>query len=498
MKRFFALAFLMLAACETPAAQLAEPRTITLAGDLTRADHQTYREIPFVVPRGVTSLSVELSYDKADRTVIDMGLRDPLGQRGWSGGNKSGFTINRHEATLSYAPGAIQPGEWRLILGVPNIREGSVAHFEAKVTLDTAPVSRPEDYPRAHLAGVLDPNPGWRRGDFHMHTGHSDGSCDLAEGKRGPCPVLETVSAAQDAKLDFIAVTDHNTLTQRSDLGIAQFASRSLLLIPGTEVTTFWGHANAINLSKPIEFQLGSPRLPDTKALVDEVEAQGAFLSINHPGQPSGEVCMGCGWTAEIDYSRVSAIEVVNGSTLRLGNAEAPTSGIPFWDDKLRKGFRITAIGGSDNHDARDRKGERQSPIGRPATVVWTDKLSAKAVVAGVKSGRVFIDVAGMPGAILDAEATAPGQAVKMGGTLKLGRGEMGRIAVHTQETRSGQVKLVSYNLSIAEPDFARPDGPEAVFELSPGAAFGYVRPEVRDAAGKLILLGNPVYVVRR
>ena len=33
------------------------------------------------------------------------------------------------------------------------------------------------------------------------------------------------------------------------------------------------------------------------------------------------------------------------------------------------RGHRLTAIGGSDNHDATDTTGAKQSPIGKPATV---------------------------------------------------------------------------------------------------------------------------------
>ena len=33
--------------------------------------------------------------------------------------------------------------------------------------------------------------------------------------------------------------------------------------------------------------------------------------------------------------------------------------------------------------------------------------------------------------------------------------------------------------------------------DLAPEAAFGYLRPELRDASGKLLLLGNPIYFTR-
>jgi hypothetical protein len=497
---FIALAAVALAACATgPQIEPGIETKFSITGDITRADHQTYREIPFHVPRGVTRITIDFSYTgKENRTVIDIGLRDPRGQRGWSGGNKSSFTISEFDATPSYMPGKIQSGDWLLVLGIPNIRQGQTSHFEAAVTLSSAPPAMRKDVALA-TDPVISTEPGWRRGDFHSHTGHSDGSCDDGSGVRAPCPLVETARAARDARLDFIAITEHNTLSHRDPMRELQRAFPSLLMIPGTEITTFQGHANAIAVGAPLDFQLGSPRLPTVDKLLDQVAEQGAFLSINHPGQPSGEVCMGCGWTAkDTDWSRIAAVEIVNGSTLRLGNAEGPTSGIPFWEDLLSQGFRITAIGGSDNHDATDREGKRQSPIGRPTTVVYATELSAKGIVEGVKSGRVFLDLTGAPNALLEAEGRSSTSAVSMGGSLDLGPNERGHFIVSVQGVPGGAVEIVSHNLKTIEPDRERPESIDATIQLNEGATFGWIRAEVRNASGDLLLLGNPIYVRAR
>ena len=113
---------------------------ITLAGSITHTDHQTYRELPFTVPAGTHRIAIDFIYDKENRTVIDLGLRDPQGQRGWSGGNKTHIEIGDTGATPSYRPGAIQPGTWHLILGIPNIRDGQTSPYKADITFSTAPV----------------------------------------------------------------------------------------------------------------------------------------------------------------------------------------------------------------------------------------------------------------------------------------------------------------------------------------------------------------------
>ncbi|RYG33151.1 MAG: PHP domain-containing protein [Burkholderiales bacterium] len=469
---------------------------LTLTGEITRADHQTYRELPFVVPRDITRLKVEFSYDKENRTVIDLGLRDPQGQRGWSGGNKSIFYVGSTDATPSYKPGRLQEGEWKLILGIPNIREGQTAKYRATITFNTPGPEhfQHDDYPV--MVEVLSDKAGWYRGDFHTHTAHSDGSCDV-DGVREPCPPRETFYAARDAGLDFVAVTDHNTITQRDSF--FRQGIENLLLVPGTEITTFHGHANVIGNTDFLDFQLGSPRLPTLTKLLDQADAAGAFVSVNHPGLPSGEICMGCGWTVkDTDWSRVTAIEVANGSSLRQGG---PAAGLRFWDNLLQQGHRLTAIGGSDNHDAKDRTGAKQPPIGYPTTAVYSSDLSTRGIIEGVKSGRVFIDLANMPGATLDVGAQVGSQTVWMGGTILLAPKQRFTVGATTSGLPAdAKLTLIAHNLTVIGDARTQLDDASGAMPigLMPEATRGYLRYEVRDSSGKILMIGNPIYVAAR
>lgn len=512
--------FLVLAACTAAPEQVMvpAPSRITLTGEISRADHQTYREIPFEVPQGTGSIAVDFAYTGKDqRTVIDIGLRDPDGQRGWSGGNKSSFEVSEFSSTPSYATGPIKPGTWHLVLGIPNIRDGQTASYTATITLGPSDGMRKE-VALSDTAIVLDATPGWRRGDFHTHTTHSDGSCDQGD-TRGPCPAVFTFEAAKAAGLDFVALTEHNTITQLADIRELQAAFAETLLMPGTEITTFNGHANIFGNTSFLDFQLGSPRLPTLAKLFDQVDAAGAIISVNHPSLPSGEVCMGCGWTVkDTDWSRVSAIEIINGSTLRTSGAEGAFNGIKFWEALLNQGHRITAIGGSDNHDAKDTTGERQSAVGKPATVVFADELSTQGIVEGVKSGRVFVDVAGLPNAKFDlyglrgeasisfqghslsgeefAAAVKTSQHNLMGGDLRLAPGaRASMIAVTAGLPPGSKVEPVSNGLVTVSTNGI--DSPLATFTvtLADGATRGWFRVNVRSADGKLLLIGNPIYL---
>ena len=457
-----------------------------LTGQVVGADHQTYKPVTFEVPPGVTRLTVAFDYTGKDqKTVIDIGLMDPKRFRGWSGGNKRVFSLSAEDATMSYLPGPLPAGRWTLLLGVPNARPGSVASYEARIFLDRS--SGAGGLPTAPVS----PGPGWYRGDLHMHTGHSDGSCQAQSGARVPCPVYRTAEAATARGLDFIAITDHNTTSQFEAMAELQPAFDKLLLIPGREITTFQGHANVFGPTAFIDFRLGDPAVPDVGTLGGLVEAAGGLLSINHPSAPSGEACMGCGWTApDTDYGKVQAIEVANGGSERAqGGAEGPLSGVAFWQAQLNAGHRITAIGGSDNHDAGlDR--DIASAIGRPTTVVYADALSTPGLLAGLKAGRVFIDLDGTRDRALDLSARASSGEAVMGGVLSVKRGEVVRFAATSMNADLTGLEVVRDG-AVQAVRFEQP----GVFSIKVGDHASWVRVNLRDSGGRLLLIGNPIYL---
>ncbi len=466
---------------------------LVLTGTLTGRDHETYREVPFRLPAGTVRLTVAFDYTGRDqRSVIDLGVRDPARMRGWSGGNKQAFTIEEADATPSYLPGPLPPGTWKLVLGAPNLRKTASAAYTAKIWFDRADTPFPGFGKQPVKAG-----PGWYRGDLHMHTAHSDGACLSKSGAKVPCPVFKTLEAAEARGLDFIAVSDHNAVAQNNALRELAPYFDDLLLIPAREITTFRGHANVFGTTAPLDFQLGSPRAPTLDAILDEVEAAHALISVNHPGLPSGEVCMGCGWTAQTDWSRIPAMEAINGGSLQVLGPEGPLSSIPFWEARLNAGFRIAAVGGSDNHEAT-LAADKPPAIGLPTTVVHARELSQAAVLEAIRAGHVFVDVWGTKDRLLEVEARAGAARAEMGDALAAAAGAAVEIEVHVAGAPPGA------RLSLAG------DGAGLVrsFEVSLGAAEArrslsltadgkahWLRIDVRSGDGKLLLLGNPLYL---
>jgi hypothetical protein len=471
---------------ERPASQhrLAAARDIVIEGTLTARDRLTWIERPFEVPLGTARIDVRTGYDDRDRgTAIEFGIYDPERFRGASRTSKTAFFIATAMATPSYHPGPLPAGTWRLLMGVPSIRDASTSRYRivVRLTPDGPGQPSPTEVPPARAST----GPRWYQGDLHAHTMHSDGfSCADGRGNTGPCAAHLVVAAAERRGLDFVAVTDHNTTSHHHGLVEVQARHPELLVLRGQEVTTFHGHANAFGTSEVLDFRIGHPSV--TAATVfGEARRLGAIVSINHPGRETGERCTGCGWDApHTDYTLVDAIEVVNGRTVT-----GPTAGEPFWHARLNEGHRLTGIGGGDDHGAATRQG---SAVGTPTTVVYADALTEAALLAGIRAGRVYIKTRGPQGP--DLRFDLPAHTATMGDVVHLSGPSpvefrarvIGGGGQHVDVIRNGVVQQGAAPLALASNDQEL----LLTMTVAPG---DWVRVNVRDAAG-LTALGNPIY----
>ncbi len=443
---------------------------------LTSADYERLFEQPFDVPAGVRRVEVAYRVSGGEaRTVVDLGLRSPSGLRGWSGGSRSRIWVSALGATPGYLPGAIEAGAWAIVLGVPNIRAGRTDTVELTVRLYTT------DLPEG--ATVAERGPGWFVGDLHAHSGHSDGRLPSRRGAAVGTPPHRVFDAAVAAGLDFVALTDHNTTSHWLDVDRLQPYYDDLLLLRGREITTYRGHANTVGERTAHEFRLPAPAASPAPLLAPIARA-GAFVSINHPALPDGEACMGCGWnvTDPAVMAAVHGVEVVNGDT-----ATGPLAGWTFWARLRSAGYRLTAVGGSDEHTVAD-DADRQ--LGRPATVVWASALSEAALVEGLKSGRVYVRVRGPDGPRIEFYAEHATGRVDMGGTVPAGGSVRLVAAVSGAE---GQTLQWVVDGTVAA-EVAVPASPLSLTFEQPALAGRWFSVVVRDARGPT-LLANAIAV---
>ena len=320
--------------------------------------------LPVEVPAGTAGLRVELDYERTDGTVLDLGCLGPHGFRGWSGSARESFVIAREAATPGYLPGEIEAGTWQVMIGVHRVPPDGVRY---RLTAETTPLSgglQPPPAPPAPppLADrpsrrVLPARAGrrWLAGDLHTHTVHSDGVLTVAE--------LAVLAAGRG--LDFIAVTDHNTVSHHTELAAA--ARRyGITLLPGQEVTTDGGHAGALGDVGWIDFR----REPDE--WLDATEAAGGLLSVNHPF--AGPVS----WIRPM-RRRPPLIEVWHWSWLDP-RWTLPLSWWLAWD------AAAIPVGGSDWHQPG-----ADAPPGRPTTWVQCAGDEPGDVLDGLRTGLVAI-----------------------------------------------------------------------------------------------------------
>lgn len=461
------LALISAPAAAAPAPALAGGRApdTVLTGKISRADHQTYLQAPFRFPAGADRLLLEASVDHLEeRTVIDVGIEDPNGIRGASGSNKRVILVGETEATPSYLPGHMPVGQWKLLIAVPNIREGVTATWTAKLWF--LKPGEPDTPPPTAARG-----PGWYRGDLHLHTGHSDGSCaPTSGGEKVPCPLFLTLKTAAERGLDFVSLTEHNSVSHHSSLREAQPYFDRMLLIPGREITTFFGHFNIHGVTRQIDFRIQPGGPVSFNSLADEVHRLGGIVVLNHPALPSGEACMGCGWNMPgADPAKVDAIETVNGSAINAagGNPAGLVDGTPFWLDWLEKHGPVAALGSSDNHDGA-RDSEAFGNIGRPTTVVMAQDLTQPAILAGIRSGRMFIDLGAGAGNLLDFCVKAAAGEACMGGKLALSGGAV-RVETTLHIAKGGELFVLDGDKVVARHQLHPGPPPSASADSEPG-----------------------------
>ncbi len=399
---------------------------LVFEGDITFSELGHYIRLPFDVPEGTTSIAVSYSYrwDTADAhiqglldPVVDIGIYDPEKFRGWSGSNKGSFVVaaSKELTTDSYIPGRIIPGSWYVELGVAMVYRTTVIHYTVDIELGSNPVGPPFE-PSPPRDVVLSTQPRWYVGDLHCHSTHSDGEY----------PMEDVFDYASAIGLDFVALTDHNSFSHLLYLADLQANYPTLLLLRGQELTSYRGHANVFNVYRPVDYH-GTQAGYDINAVIEGIHDDGGFISVNHPAHPFakvGDSYIGLGWAyPETRWELLDFFEVVNGPSIVLGaipnvlNATA----ILWWEGLLTAGFRITAIGGSDDHKAGHSSPEDPfyAPIGVPATIVYAEELSPQGIFQGLKAGHAYVVAEGPAGPRIDFTARSGSKTAMIGDTIQ-------------------------------------------------------------------------------
>jgi MYXO-CTERM domain-containing protein len=415
-----------------------------------------YFAVPFTVPEGIREIEVRHD-DRSEMNILDWGLADPTRFRGWGGGNTEAAVVSVEAASRSYVPGPIPAGQWSLLIGQAKVIERP-ARYHVEIFLRATPTLAPQPERRPYAdAPALSTGPRWYAGDFHVHSRESGDAS----------PTLDEVATfARGRGLDFVELSEHNTVSELDLVGAAQARHPALLFVPGIEVTTYSGHANAIGATRWVDFRVGSADPVVTiDAITAAVAAQSAVFSINHPVLNLGDVCIGCSWSLSEPAGRVGAVEIQNGQYSVTGSLFYARS-VRFWEAYLARGEHVAPLGGSDDHSAGRDHGSLSSPIGGPTTMVYATELSVPAILAGVRAGRTVVKLQGPDDPMVELRA---GDSAMIGDTVRARHATLRATVTHGM----GSTLSFVHNGAATDPVTVSADPFTATLEVDapPGAA---------------------------
>ncbi|MBN2004486.1 MAG: PHP domain-containing protein [Anaerolineae bacterium] len=312
--------------------------------------------------------------------LITLTLFDPHGFRGAGhrGGDSHTVQITATGATPGYFPGPLSAGEWTVQIDTHMIMPEPAVRYWLDVAFSPDTGALP---PSTSLAPRPAPRgAGWYRGDLHCHTHHSD-----AHG----FTVSDLLRAAREYALDFVFLTDHNTVSGLPEMDAGTTAE--LLAAGGIELTTFWGHALCLGTRDWVDWRV-CPGGDGMARIAEATYAAGQVFVIAHPQSVGDPGCTGCAWRyGEMSPGNARLVEVWNGPWNGDSNNEAA---LALWYDWLNQGLHIVATAGTDAHAAQP-PGIAVSLAGAGAApgfnVVYAEALTEMALLKALRAGHLYL-----------------------------------------------------------------------------------------------------------
>lgn len=330
------------------------------------ASHPTYREHP--------------GEDEGIRNLVTVSVSSPSRYFGASHRfmEQEAITIGNDHSSPGFIHGDLESGMWRIsfnchavvteklvvdcrIYGEFDEVESNKVAFNVRL-----PQKEKKKRPIRDLSKISG-----HKIELHTHTCHSDAVFSTQE----------LVDAAETENIEYLAITDHNTMAPFYDKLAVE-----LSLIYGMELTTFFGH---ILLHKG-EFFEGVDWTEISEQRIDQVLAdfkkQGLFIGMAHPFSMGTPYCTGCQWNYVLtNLESLDYIEVWNsfGPHLEPCNLDA----FAKWTQLLDQGVQIPATCGRDWHGVERQKAPSSLYVQCEADA------SPQAVLEAVAMGQSYVTV---------------------------------------------------------------------------------------------------------
>ena len=264
------------------------------------------------------------------------------------------------------------------------------------------------------------------------------------------------IQEAGKNNLDFVIVTDHNSLKGAKVYQKMKKPERPLLIF-GDEVSAPDGHLIALGISEE-----PSPEL-DSQALIDWIHAQGGYAILPHPFSAKNpwKNWQVRGWDGlEIyNFGHELFSEGGGGDFLAAALFGDPISALPstqkipqeylsFWDNLL-KNRTVTAVAGTDAHLKR-RTESFVAALQSVMLYVIADKLEKQEIINAIGAGKAFMAFETRGGASdFSFWAEKGGQIFSLGETIQA----PGEVSFHVHLPAPAKIRLIRNGSVMAEED---------------------------------------------
>lgn len=319
------------------------------------------------VPEEASKVGLILQFHKEQHTHLFVALFDPNGFRGnrmkpaAQGDVVLDLWVSPDDSSAGALMGALPAGEWRVQVDIAELEQQT--DYTLTVYADFDPVPQPLhiDFPADR---VVQTKAGWYAGELHAHSTESDGKTAVAE----------VVNGAVAAGLDYLALTDHFTISHWRKL--APHLQQPIALLHSCEITSHHGHANLHGMTSWVDVYVDRDDWHMNDA-ADNIHAQGGLFCVNHAF--SGTL----GWRAyDFDFAKADLIEIYH----HLEGINCVHQ-LNLWDSLLNRGYRVVGVAGIDSHHPT----EGLHALGSVMTVIYADELSEAGLIAGLERGRVYV-----------------------------------------------------------------------------------------------------------
>ncbi len=339
---------------------------------IKEAVHEYAKEVG---TRKETALILDYFLKRASplRNLINLSLYEAKGRfvGRWDQNSERPVRISTTYGSPGFTPCRITSGSWMAVL-----EAHAIVTDQCRYRLEVSLVQKREEETlepsrkRLMRLSSYGGKKAWYSGELHVHSYHSDGKNSLER-------IME---AGREERLDFIALTDHNTMSGLNSIP----DGGDLLIIRGMEFTTYYGHALGLGLTSFVDWHCKG-RTRNINEIINEVHAQRALFAVAHPFTIGDPVCAGCRWKLwDLDYRKVDLMDVWAGcwNERKIENYRS----FRLWDRLLSQGFKIVGISGRDWHDVEEKKEGRL-----PRTFVHACSLTEDGILEGLRRGNVFV-----------------------------------------------------------------------------------------------------------